>query len=191
MPQSGPSREELENYFKNSRSYFDELAKHYYETDREYYNNYIAPFYSPFAGLVPSRKSAAPRVIVLLAMVMVAVIGAAVAFFLAVETESEGPKEEKKVEDVRSKPQGDTEKKSSSKDTASARLKNMSDYERGIEYYEAGDYENAERYLKKVPVTDKNYGDAQQKIVEMKVEKMTGKYKRYIKPAPLERKKGN
>lgn len=189
MPQSGPSREELENYFKNSRPYFDELAKHYYETDRGYYNKYIAPFYGPFAGLVPSRKSAGPRIIALLALIMVAVAGAAVAFFLALESERETLDEQKKMEEVRDRPEEKTEKKSSAKDTSSARLKSMSDYEKGIEYYESGDYENAERFLKKVPVTDENYGDAQQKIVEMKVEKMTGKYKRYIKPAPMERKR--
>jgi tetratricopeptide (TPR) repeat protein len=189
MPQSGPSREELENYFKNSRPYFDELAKHYYETDRDYYNKYIAPFYSPFGAILPVKKGTGSRITVLAAMILVGVIGAAVAFFIALAPETDSPREQKQIEDVREKSDIEADEKTKSKDTASVKKKKLSDYEKGIDYYESGDYDNAERYFKKVPVTDKNYGDAQQKIVEMKVEKMTGKYKRYIKPAPVERKR--
>jgi hypothetical protein len=45
MP-SGPSKQELEMYWKDSRQYFDELARYYKESDKAYYDEYIAPFYS-------------------------------------------------------------------------------------------------------------------------------------------------
>ncbi len=189
MPQSGPSREELENYFKNSRPYFDELAKHYYETDRQYYNKYIAPFYGPFAGIAPGKKGAGARITVLVASILVAVIGAGVAFFVAMETGSDEPGRKREIEDVREKPKKSSDKESIIKDTVSSKLKELSDYERGVEYYESEDYDNAERYLKRVPVSDENYGDAQQKLIEIKVLKTSGEYKRYIKPAPLRRKR--
>lgn len=40
-----PSKESLENYFKNNRKYFDSLADNLKDTDPEYYNKSIAPFY--------------------------------------------------------------------------------------------------------------------------------------------------
>lgn len=49
--QSGPSKEELENYWKTSRAYFDELAEHYKTADPEYYEKFIVPFYGFGASL--------------------------------------------------------------------------------------------------------------------------------------------
>jgi hypothetical protein len=43
---SGPSREELLNYWKTSRAYFDELARHYKTSDPDYYKSHIEPFYT-------------------------------------------------------------------------------------------------------------------------------------------------
>ena len=42
---TGPSKEELEMYWKSSRQYFDELAKYYKTADPEYYDVYIGPYY--------------------------------------------------------------------------------------------------------------------------------------------------
>jgi hypothetical protein len=39
------TKEELEEYYRNSRQYFDNLAKYYLEIDKEYYNEFIAPIY--------------------------------------------------------------------------------------------------------------------------------------------------
>jgi hypothetical protein len=186
MSQSGPSHEELENYYKNSRSYFDELAKHYYETDRAYYDKYIAPFYGPFSGIVPGNKAAASRITILAAAILIAVIGAAAAFFLAVETEN--PKEQKKIEDVEERIPKSKEDKKVTKDPDSNKKKTLSDYEKGIEFYNLEDYSGAERYFRRVPKSDKNYEDAQEKLEEIKELRNTGKDKRYVKPSPIERK---
>jgi len=186
MPQSGPSHEELENYYKNSRSYFDELAKHYYETDRAYYNKCIAPFYGPFSGLVPGKK-AASRITVLSAMILVAVIGAAVAFFVALETDSS--KEQKQIENADEKIQGNEFEKINANDTVSGKRKTLSNYEKGIEYYNLEDYSGAERYFRRVPKSDENYDDAQEKLEEIKEIKKTIKDNRYVKPSPIERKR--
>jgi hypothetical protein len=40
------TKEELEEYYKNSRQYFDNLAKYYLEMDKDYYNEFIAPIYN-------------------------------------------------------------------------------------------------------------------------------------------------
>jgi hypothetical protein len=38
-----PTKEELEEYYINNKTYFDNLAKHFYENDSEYYANFILP----------------------------------------------------------------------------------------------------------------------------------------------------
>ena len=187
MSQSGPSREELENYFKNSRAYFDELAKHYYETDREYYDKNIAPFYSPFGSIAPGKS--ASRLILLIAVLLVAVAGAAVAFFLSMDPGNDSSEEQKRIEDVKEKIQKDVDNKKISKDTTSFRRKTLSNYEKGLESYKLEDYTGAERYFKRVPESDENYNDAQEKLEEIKELKKTGKDNRYIRPSPKERQR--
>lgn len=187
MPQSGPSKEELENYYKNSRAYFDELAKHYYETDREYYDEYIAPFYSPFMRVSAGSKSSAPKLIFLMAVMLVVGIAGAVAFFLNVENDSDTTEDEKRIEDVKEKNQRDADEKKIIKDTAQSRRKTLTDYEKGVEFYKLGDYSGAERYFKRVPESDKNYDDAQEKLKEIQELEKTNKDRRYVKPKPMER----
>jgi tetratricopeptide (TPR) repeat protein len=188
MSESGPSKEELENYFKNSRAYFDELAKHYYETDREYYNKFIAPFYSPFMRIAPGGSSSAgTRIIFLVAAVLIAGIAAAVAFFISVESDTDLPKDKQRIEDVKEKEQRDTEEKKITKDTVTNKRKTLSDYEKGVEFYKLGDYTGAERYLKRVPESDKNYDDAQEKLNEIKELQKSDKNRRYVKPSPMKR----
>ena len=83
----GPSKEELENYFKNSRQYFDELAKYYLESDREYYDKYIAPFYNNPFRRSGTQGSGGSMLILAIAMFLVIAAGAAV--FLLVSTKSD------------------------------------------------------------------------------------------------------
>ncbi len=101
MAQSGPSREELENYYKNSRQYFDELAKHYYETDREYYDKFIAPFYSPFASITTSSSSTKARPAILIIAILIAMLSAGIAFLLVNFEKESDEKEIKKIEETR------------------------------------------------------------------------------------------
>jgi cytoskeletal protein RodZ len=99
---SGPSKEELEMYWKTSRSYFDELAKYYKNSDPAYYNKFIAPYYSnPFIAS-GNRKSSGSSAISIIAAVVVLFIGiaaAAIFYFVAAENEpvEKTPKIEKKA----------------------------------------------------------------------------------------------
>jgi len=109
----GPSKEELENYWKTSRAYFDELARHYQTADPGYYSKFIAPFYSNPLYSVSQRKSgSSPIAIVVLsvAILVLGLIAGGVFFILQFEEEKtiqqESPKIEKTIEkeDKNSKP---------------------------------------------------------------------------------------
>ena len=80
---SGPSKEQLENLFKTSRKYFDELAKEYYAKDRDFYNKNFAPFYSnPF---VASKKGGRPVILVVAISLAVLIAGASGLIFMLVD----------------------------------------------------------------------------------------------------------
>lgn len=176
----GPSKEELENYFKNSRQYFDELAKYYLESDREYYDKYIAPFYNnPFRRSgTQGSGSGGSKLILAIAMFLVIAAGAAV--FLLVSTKSD--------KEVIEETQKSYQKKADATD--SIKVKDTNEYyEKGAAYFDNEDYENAEKYLKLVPRKDKNYPEAVRKlkkIAEMKIEK-DKKDERRVKSQPLQR----
>jgi hypothetical protein len=99
----GPSKEELQMYWQNSRQYFDELANHYRQADPEYYRTNIQPFYdNPFAN-IPSNKrsgSGGARLAVVAVALLVLVAGAGGVFFLVFQSEikTETDKLEKKLE---------------------------------------------------------------------------------------------
>ena len=87
---TGPSKQELEMYWKNSRQYFDELAKHYQAADPEYYRQYIKPFYdNPFSatytasGQRNSTGGGAKILILIIALGVLGVAGAAVFLFMS------------------------------------------------------------------------------------------------------------
>lgn len=110
---SGPSKEELEMYWKTSRSYFDELAKYYKNSDPAYYNQYIAPFYSnPFiaSGGKKSTGSSAITVITAVVVLFIGIAAAAVFYFLAAENEppERTPKIEKRAGEEIEKKSNDT-----------------------------------------------------------------------------------
>ncbi len=101
---TGPSKQELEMYWKNSRQYFDELAKHYQAADPEYYRLNIKPFYdNPFsstynaAGQSKSTGGGAKFVLVAIAFAVLAILGAAAFFFI-----SKGDSVSKRIEEITS-----------------------------------------------------------------------------------------
>ena len=82
---SGPTPEEFRNYWNNNRQYFETLAKYYAETDKEYYRNYIAPFYGPFRS-----GSGKPKLLIFLsAFILVMGIAVAAVLFLVTQKDSE------------------------------------------------------------------------------------------------------
>ncbi|HJY62740.1 MAG TPA: hypothetical protein VJ455_01185 [Ignavibacteria bacterium] len=102
---SGPSKEELENYWNTSRQYFDELARHYQTADPEYYRKFIAPFYSnPLYSVSQSKggSRAVPLVVLSIAILVLGLVAGAVFFLLQFDEEKtiqqESPKIEKTIE---------------------------------------------------------------------------------------------
>jgi tetratricopeptide (TPR) repeat protein len=190
MP-TGPSKEELEYYFKNSRQYFDELAKQFYDTDREYYDEYIAPFYNPLTSAARSGKL--PLRIILVSSMAAIIFGIGIATFFLIT------KEEKTTQDKQTSQENPAQKQIPAKktdsqadtlfntivDTTIAGLTNVSDYHKGLIYYNMKDYTKAEEYFKKVPADDMNYKDAQRKLDEIR--SLNPSDRRYVKPRALER----
>ena len=100
---SGPTKENLENYWKTSRAYFDELAKYYETADPEYYREFIAPFYSnPLYSVSGSKRSPLPMVILSVAILFIGLLAAGVFFFLQFEDDKtiqeDTPKMEKNAD---------------------------------------------------------------------------------------------
>lgn len=174
---AGPSKEELEMYWENSRPYFDELAKHYEKADPAYYKEFIHPFYSnPFRSKGGSgfsegiyakdtaKKRSSPAIVVL-AAVLVAVIGLGASMFIFMQGNSSNNDEPTRLKekvtadtiitkDITEEPPAVKEK---------VPKRNMN-YLRGEKMFEEKYYEQAEKYLKRVPETDKDYKDAQRLI---------------------------
>jgi len=112
---SGPSKEELEIYWKQSRQYFDELASYYRTADPQYYNDYIAPFYNnPFTNIQGRKGSSSPLPVVFasIALLITGLIAGAVFFILQVKEEKtiqkESPKIEKQIEKDEKNSKADT-----------------------------------------------------------------------------------
>lgn len=157
--QQGPSKEELREYWKNSRQYFDELAKSYFESDPKYYEEYIAPFYRNPLYAMGGKSGRSGRSVVAAALFILA-IGAGAVFFLI---QKDSSRNEKLIPLAPFK-----ERTESAKDSArTSSESDESDYETGVKYFNDEDYENAEKYLRRVKYSDKNYGDARKKINEM------------------------
>jgi len=195
MPADGPSKEQLEYYFKNSRPYFDELAKQLYDTDRDYYNKYIAPFYSsPFGG-APVRSTSAPRrtAVFTVAGAVVALLVAGISFFLTLQKPDDTNYEQKKeIEDTQEKARSKPDEQIEEPDTKTKSDK-LSNYEKGLKFYKQKDYDAAARYFNKVTKVDDNYDNAQRKLEQIKKlrkENSSGNENnrdRYVKPKPVER----
>lgn len=80
---AGPSKEQLENLFKTSRKYFDELAKEYYAKDRDFYNKNFAPFYSnPLLRTKSSNKSKMAVIAASVTALLIGLASALIMFFI-------------------------------------------------------------------------------------------------------------
>jgi hypothetical protein len=169
MPADGPSKEQLEYYFKNSRAYFDELAKQFYETDREYYNKYIAPFYSgPFSGapLAGSTSQRKPAFFVVVGALFTLLIGGLVLFINLEQFDDSGNEQKKQVEDTQEKARSKPDERFRSPDSKTET--ESSNYEKGLKFFKQKNYDSAERYFNRVTKDDDNYDDAQNKLEEIK-----------------------
>jgi hypothetical protein len=98
---SGPSKEELKNYWETSRQYFDELARHYKTADPDYYEEYIAPFYrNPLTSIQARKGSSSPvvSVIAVIALLIMGLVVGAVFFLLNTQSDNETIEEKPKIE---------------------------------------------------------------------------------------------
>ena len=166
---SGPSKEELEMYWKSSRQYFDELANYYRTADPAYYNEYIAPFYSnPFntvsAGRQGSSRGVKAVFVSVFTSVILVVIGMAV-FLLSSNDSVDFKKVEKIFESS-----DDKDIKENTKPSENDEKNVLPDDEFiiGAKYLAEKDYDKAEQHLKKVKKDDKYYKEAQELLKNIK-----------------------
>lgn len=175
----GPSKEELEKYFKSNRKYFDELARNYKVSDPDYYNKFIAPFY----GQGTSGINAPNRRIFLTAGLAALVgIGAFMMIFFVKQNEEAAPiitgdKIEKLTEelstgiDTMTGKSGEMEKKSDTLD----RIKKNYNFNHGKFLFKLRKYDEAEEFLRKVPKGHPDYEQAEFMLKEIKKERKTKK----------------
>ncbi|HJY62739.1 MAG TPA: hypothetical protein VJ455_01180 [Ignavibacteria bacterium] len=158
---SGPSKEELENYWKTSRQYFDELARHYQTADPEYYRKFIAPFYINPLYSVSSGKSSSGgvRAVLVSVFTFIAILTAGIAIFFVVKNEPENT-DYKEI------------KKNTTEETKPTQKEDMGfpddDFILGSKYIAEKDYDKAEEHLKKIKPGSKNYEQAQQLLESIK-----------------------
>lgn len=187
------SKEQIEFYYKTSRKYFDELAAQYKSSDIKFYNENFAPYYSnPFKNT--SGKKALP---VLVAGVLLAVAGLAVAFFfmndrnetlkstLAEERANSLQREQRNSMETKSKSTEKVVPYEPDIDTLGlSYLKNLkTDFEKGAYYYGRKDYDKAEDYLNKIGKKDEDYLAARDVLKKIEREKND----RSAKKKPLEK----
>ena len=157
MESGRPSREQLENYFKNSRKYFDDIAKHYQEVDKEYYDKYIVPFYnSPFGAVGSGTAKKAVSVLGLAGALLVVGIVAAV-FFLTMDSTQDSTQDSKVVQEetIPAERESDFDYKTN--------------YEKGLYFYKREEYKSAEKYFRRVEESDSDFKRAQKYLEKIKM----------------------
>lgn len=181
---NGPSKQDLETYFKTSRAYFDELAKYYQTSDPEYYREYIKPFYdNPFnaaysSGSGKSNGCAGKSVIGVAVLLLVLGFAAAAIFYFMDRSDSvqETFRElsgEKKVQEKNTSKEnnGDyeiiTNEDSTAKDDPSE-LSGEDNFILGAKYIGEKKYDKAEYHLKKIKKNHARYNEAQQLLKSIK-----------------------
>lgn len=171
----GPSKEELANYFKHNRKYFDELAENYRKTDPDYYNKYIAPFYhNQFSS--PVGKRGAPRFVLAISGAMFALVMAIV----IVVTITQNAHNKKTMEVIEKLGNRETEDVkidendlfnqtdlSKMMDTMEA-AKDLANFNEGVFFYKLQDFENARKYLEEVTEKSPKYPEAEKLLKEIK-----------------------
>lgn len=185
---SGPSKKELEMYWNNSRQYFDELAKHYQETDPQYYKQNILPFYNnPFQNTYSAQNkrsgSKTAALFVAIAVLVIIGVGAAGLFFVLRDSSTEFIEEQtKKVEEsITGKDSKEFETiekdpKSNTRDSKETVVDEEDDEGMGSEdHFIVGskkiaekDYDKAEYHLKKVKKGTQYYEQSQELLKNMK-----------------------
>lgn len=161
----GPTREELANYFKNNRKYFDELARHYKRSDPEYYDKFIAPFYNVSFLSSTEYRRGRPVVAVFAASIVVLIAGIVMFFLMSQNSIIEDVDTDE--EEIESETESD---KINSPDSSEI-LNELSSYDKGIMYLQLGEYDKAEKYLEQVPENSRFYKDARMKLEEAKRKK--------------------
>lgn len=178
-----PSREQLEEYYKTSRKYFDDMAEHYKESDPDYYNSTIVPIirknkYSDSAGY---DEATAKRSMTLTVVAVLVLVGVAMGAFFLISSEREEPNPvdelyEKLNEDGTQKtpaPIRETQRTIESPNDPSTDGTeegvdgSMTDYDKGVFYYEQEAYDQAMEYFGKVKPGDTYYDHAQKYISEI------------------------
>jgi hypothetical protein len=186
-----PSKEQLESYFKMSRQYFDQIAKQYAETDKEYYNKMIAPFYGGFSGLTrpagvtSSVSSAGVKIFAALGF-MIAIMGVAVVIFVVGENRFGSGSDPDETETISQSVTSETtytysDTKTLTKDPKSKTEENdggMSHYELGEKYFTEQEWDKAEEHYKQVQPGDRHYQEVKIKLMAIKqikdVQQQTG-----------------
>ena len=177
-----PSREQLEEHYKTSRKYFDDMAEHYKETDRDYYNSTIAPIirknrYSNAAGY---NEMTAKRSMALTVVAVLVLLGVSMGVFFILSTSREEPNpvdelyEQMNEDGTQKAPapvretQRTIEPDPSLQDGTEEGLDDtMSDFGKGVFYYDQAAYDQAASYFGKVKPGDPDYDQAQKYISEI------------------------
>lgn len=171
---NGPSKEDLELYWQNSRQYFDELARHYQQADPEYYRKNIKPFYdNPFRTSASGSGSKSGGKIAVIAVLMVLLVAGAagIIFFLTFSESSKEKTEERIDKDL--KPNSTSENETTipeeiSEETEPGELNDEDNYIIGAKYIAEKKYDKAAWHLKQIKKGSKRYKEAQQLIESIK-----------------------
>jgi len=176
----GPSKQELEMYWQNSRQYFDELAKHYQTADPEYYKEYIKPFYdNPFrsVGQAQTGKSSGGSKAIVFAvflLLFIGVLGAAIFIFFSSSDsitkkveEITGEKEVTK-DPIISEPDNTKNETTPEEELPEGELSGEDNYIIGAKYIAEKKYDKAAWHLKQIKKGDKRYKEAQQLLESIK-----------------------
>lgn len=181
---NGPSKQDLESYWQNSRQYFDELAKYYQTADPEYYRQYMKPYYdNPFRSASSSGtgKSGGGGKIIFVALFMFFLIGllsAGVFFFIGKSgsvkekieeiTSDKKVTEQKTITKEKTTTTETTEPTEVEPDSDPSLLSAEDNYIIGAKYIGEKKYDKAVWHLKQIKPGDKRYKDAQQLIESIK-----------------------
>ncbi len=180
MP-SGPSKQELEMYWQNSRQYFDELAVHYKQADPQYYKEYIEPFYTnPFANVQGQKQGArsSAKPILIFVVLMVLAFGGVAAFgiiyFVSKNPDTKDIEklfEQTDKKEVKPKEENNQQEEISKEDETStdpSELSSEDNFIIGSKYIGEKKYDKAEYHLKKIKPGQKYYKESQQLLQNMK-----------------------
>lgn len=184
-----PSKEQLEYYFKTSRLYFDQIAKQYAETDKEYYTKMIAPFYGPFSGLSSSRaggvttsvSSGGVKIFAALGFIM-AIMGVAAVIYIFGENQFDSGTDADETETIAESVTYETtytysnktdikeEEKPPTTTTPAENksIEDMTNYELGEKYFNEQEWDKAEEHYKLVKPGDDHYTEVSIKLMAVK-----------------------